>query len=208
MKNALWWLAPFSAGCKTVFNSFPVLGSDIIYRALNGIAVFLSGANTNRTQNFICFATKIAFIILPSSGKTRETEKKMVRNPQRGEFAPEMFFTAMVNQLAFWTTVDSMVKLWVLCGFSSGIVGTEIFATGTCQEDSFVCFNLAVKRAKRQWKGCLMKSETIETNPEISHFLFAVESRREEVVSGIFWMKLWLFRYDESRYDESMVDFE
>lgn len=172
MKNALCWLAPFSAGCKTVFNSFPVLGSDIIYRALNGIAVFLSGANTNRTHNFICFASQDCFYHASKFGQDSRNWKKMVRNPQRGEFAPEMFFTAMVNQLAFWTTVDSMVKLWVLCGFSSGIVGTEIFATGACQEDSFVCFNLAVKRAKRQWKGCLMKSETIETHPEISDFLF------------------------------------
>ena len=55
------------------------------------------------TEHRISFVlqAKIAFIILPSSGKTRETDKKMVRNPQRGEFAPEMFFTVMVNQLAF-----------------------------------------------------------------------------------------------------------
>lgn len=203
MKNVLWWLAPFSAGCKTVFNSFPVLGSDIIYRALNGIAVFLSGANTNRKRNFICFASHDCFYHSSKFGKTRETEKKWWEK-QRGEFAPEMFFTAMVSiSILNHSGLDG--QAWVLCGFSSGIVGTEIFATGTCQEDSFVKDSTWQLKELWQWKGCLMKFETIETNPEIRIFCL-VESFSAR------WFRVFL---DEAmtfqvwwRCDESMEDFE
>ena len=166
MQNVLWWLSPFSAGCKTVFNSFPVLGSDIIYRALNGIAVFLSGANTNKKQNLICFFSRDCFYHSSKFGKTRQAKKKMWKKKNRWIFALEMFFTAMVS--------ISILNHGGLDGENTKTLGPLWFLLwqswyrDLCHwhlPGGFIWFNLAVKkRALAIKKGCLMKSKTIDSN--------------------------------------------